>query len=184
MIVRLKVACADRKGLVSALAARLFDLGVNLGDTSFATFAETAEFTALIELPPDLGPDRMVADLQQLAVLRGAAIEATPVTPGKPRPDAILITHRITCLGADQPGLLARLTEVLVTHDANVASLHATRFEHPRGELYRIRLAVSIPAARAESCLSALANAAQQLGQTLTAEPAKHATLIAETGAV
>lgn len=181
MIVRLKVACADRKGLVSALAARLFDLGINLGDTSFATFGQTAEFTALMELPPDLGPDALVSDLDHLAVLGGAEIEATPVTPGKPRPDAVLLTHRITCLGPDQPGLLARLTEVLVSHDANIASLHATQFDHPRGELYRIRLAVSVAAERAESCLSALANAAQQLGQTLTAEPAKHASLIADS---
>lgn len=183
MIVRLKVACADRKGLVSALAARLFDLGINLGDTSFATFGEAAEFTGLMELPPDLRADALVSDLGRLAVLAGAEIEATPVAPGKPRPDAILLTHRITCLGPDQPGLLARLTEVLVAHDANIASLHATRFDHPRGELYRIRLAVSIGADRADSCLSALANAAAQLGQHLSAEPAKHASLIADAAA-
>lgn len=179
MIVRLKVACSDRKGLVSALAGRLFELGINLGDTSFATLAETAEFSALAELPAGLDPELLVSDLTRLPELSGAEIEATRVTPGKPRADAINLTHRITCLGPDQPGLLARLTEVLVGHDANIASLHATQFEHPRGELFRIRLAVAIPQLRTTSCLSTLANVAQQLGQNLAAEIAESAAMAA-----
>lgn len=182
MIVRLTVACSDQKGLVSSLAARLFELGINLGDTSFATYGETAEFSALAELPAGLGPDQLVTDLNRMSELDGAQIEATHVQPGKPRPDAINLTHRITCLGPDQPGLLARLTEVLVGHDANIASLHATRFEHPRGELFRIRLAVAIPEHRAAHCLSTLANVAQQLGQRLAAEVAASAALSGPDG--
>lgn len=171
MIVRLKVACTDKKGLVAALAGRLFETGINLGDTSFATFGEMAEFTALAELPDGATPDGLATELKDLGELDGATVEVAAVTPGKPRPDAILLTHRVTCVGPDQPGLLARLAEVLVGHGANIASLNATRFDHPRGELYRIRLAVAIPAKRVSGCLSALGNAAQQLGQTLTAEP-------------
>jgi glycine cleavage system transcriptional repressor len=170
MILRLKVACTDRKGVVSALAARLFDLGINLGDTGFTTLAEMAEFTAIAELPPGLKPNRLVGELERLPELDGAEIEATPIRPGKASADAINLTHRLTCLGPDQPGLLARLTEVLVGHDANIASLHATRFDARSGELFRIRLAVAIPPERAAGCLSALDNAAQALGQRLSVD--------------
>ena len=41
----------DRVGLVSAVTSRLFDLGADLGDTSFAVLGGGAEFTAICEFP-------------------------------------------------------------------------------------------------------------------------------------
>src|SRR5262245_7561107 len=41
------VICEDRTGLIAAITGRMFDLGINLGDTTFAVLGTGAEFTTL-----------------------------------------------------------------------------------------------------------------------------------------
>ena len=166
-VVRLSIWCQDRVGLVSAIAARLFDLGINLGDGTFATLGEGAEFTALCELPTGLDPAALRDELGRLPELAAATINVSPFRLGLHQQDAANVTHEITCIGPDQPGLLARLSEALVGSGANIASLIATRLEG-NVELYRMTLTVGIPRNRTETCLATLRNTAQQLGQTLT----------------
>ncbi len=166
-VVRLSIWCRDRVGLVSAIAARLFDLGINLGDGTFATLGEGAEFTALCELPTGVEPAALRDELGKLPELAAATIHISPFGLGMHQLDAAKVTHEITCVGPDQPGLLARLSEALVGSGANIASLVATRLEG-RVELYRMILTVGIPGNRTETCLATLRNTAQQLGQTLT----------------
>jgi len=43
-IFLVSVFCPDRKGLISDIAGRLFELGGNLGDTTFAVLGEAAQF--------------------------------------------------------------------------------------------------------------------------------------------
>lgn len=167
-VVRLSIGCTDRVGLVSAIAARLFDLGVNLGDGTFATLGEGAEFVALCELPPGVAPSALEAELAGLPLLAGATIAVTPFRLGLHQGDAANVTHEITCIGPDQPGLLARMTEVLVASEANIVGLVATRLEGQDGDAYRMVLSVGIPADRVQVCLATLANTANQLGQRLT----------------
>ena len=166
-VVRLSIWCQDRVGLVSAIAARLFDLGINLGDGTFATLGEGAEFTALCELPAGLDPATLKDELGRLAELSAATITVSPFRMGLHQQDSASVSHEITCIGPDQPGLLARLSEALVGSGANIASLVAIRLEGTV-ELYRMTLMVGIPRGRTEVCLATLRNTAQQLGQTLT----------------
>ncbi len=52
----ISILCPDRAGLVAAIAGHLFDLGVNLRDTSFAVLGQGAEFTAVCVSPLFLSP--------------------------------------------------------------------------------------------------------------------------------
>jgi len=52
--VRIAISCPDRTGLLSALTGRLFDLGADMGDASFAVLGEAAEFATVARLTVSL----------------------------------------------------------------------------------------------------------------------------------
>lgn len=161
----------DRIGLISDVTGHLFDIGVNLGDSSFAILGSGGRFSSLVEVPLSISLDELAEDLGRLPSLEGADIdvklyEADDLSEGAPNE----ISHRIKCEGADQPGLLARLSEVFLDHDANIVRLKSDQRETDGGAIFTTRMAVFIPESRARSCLAALGNTAEGLGQSLRSE--------------
>ena len=45
------ISCVRQAGLLAAVSERLFELGCNLADTTYALLAGSAEFTTVCELP-------------------------------------------------------------------------------------------------------------------------------------
>lgn len=162
--------CPDRVGLVSGITGHLFTLGINLRDATFASLGTGAEFSAVCELPDGLSVDDVQDGLSSLPELNGAQIRVTPFafdpTPG---PQA-LITHRVEVSGGDQPGLIARLSEIFTQFHANIVRLDAQTLPDREGGSYTIRFSVSVPAERAATCLSTVANTAETLGLTCRTE--------------
>lgn len=76
--MRIVVACPDRPGVLAAIASRLYDLGADFGDTSFAVLGEAAEFTAICRLPDDIDGSEIARQLSLVPELAQAAISATP----------------------------------------------------------------------------------------------------------
>ncbi|MFD0462283.1 ACT domain-containing protein [Microvirga aerilata] len=77
-IALVSVLGPDRVGLVAAIAEHLFDIGVNLRDTTFAALGSGAEFVALCEIPTGLTAGQVEAGLKGLPELEGAEIRAVP----------------------------------------------------------------------------------------------------------
>jgi glycine cleavage system transcriptional repressor len=154
----------DRVGLISAVTARLFDLGANLADTNFAVLGTGFEFHAVCDLPGDVPLDDIARDLGSLAQLAGAEIAVTPFVHAPDPAENARITHVIDVVGGDRPGLIARLTEAFQDYDANIVRMNSTR--QPGSGTYVTRFEVYIPAARSEPCLAAIDNTAQQLSCT------------------
>ncbi|CCQ72650.1 glycine cleavage system protein R [Magnetospira sp. QH-2] len=163
----ISVFCPDRVGLISALTARLFDLGGDLGDTTFAVLGEGAEFTSICEFPADLTSEYVRAELADLPQLAGATIEVRPfeLDPG-PQPQA-RVTHHVECEGVNRPGLVARMTEIFQEYGANIVRLAADRQDRKGEDYYLTRIAAFIPEERADSCLATLANTAGELRQII-----------------
>ncbi|UEM05947.1 ACT domain-containing protein [Skermanella rosea] len=166
------ILAADRVGLVSAIAGRLYDLGINLRDTTFAAMGQGAEFSAVCELPGDLGTAELERELSALPELAEARVEVTDyeyeATPGP----GTLVTHIIELSGGDQLGLIARLAEVFREYGANIVRLEAQTVPGSGGDRYMTRFGVAIPPARAEICLSAVANTAGSLRLDCSVEEA------------
>src|SRR3972149_708038 len=74
----ISIICADRTGLVAAIAGRLFDLGANLGDTTFAVLGGAAEFTTVCELPDTLSLKTVERELRALPALAEATVTISP----------------------------------------------------------------------------------------------------------
>jgi glycine cleavage system transcriptional repressor len=165
--VLVSVFCSDRTGLVAAITGRLFDLGANLGDTSFAMLGSGAEFTSVCDLPGSVMPEEVEADLGRLAVLAGARISVRPFDMDSSHGPAGTITHRVVVSGGDRPGLVARLSEVFGEFQANIVRMDAQRL--PEQGIYVTRFSVCIPS-RAKACLTTIANTAEEMNLACSVE--------------
>lgn len=159
-IALVTIFCPDRTGLVASIAGCLFDLGVNLGDTSFAVLGSGAEFTSVCEIPDSINESDLEGELSHLPELADAKITIAPFTLDPLQDPSGQVTHRISLKGGDQPGLIARLCEVFIEFDANIARLSTVKsFD---GD-YVVRISVAIPKDRASVCLATVANTAEGL---------------------
>lgn len=162
----ISILCPDRVGLVAAITGRLYDLGTNLSDTTFAVLGGGAEFTAICELSEDVPLDLVDRELKSLPELEGAEVSVTrfdlPAMHGK----SGHITHRIELIGGDRPGLIARLCEVFIQFGANIVRLNSEKIADHGQARYVIRIAVWIPEDRADTCLATITNTAGQLHMT------------------
>ncbi len=168
----ISILCPDRAGLVAAIAGRLFDLGVNLRDTSFTVLGPGAEFTAVCDLVVGLTPELIEDELRGLAELDGAEVTVRDFTMEADAGPTAEITHHISISGGDQPGLIARLCETFVQFDANIVSLNARPSPGAGNAIYTVRIAVWIPERAARPCLATVSNTAQNLGMTCLWETA------------
>ncbi len=162
--ILVNILCTDRVGLVAAVTGYLFEMGANLGDTSFAVLGGGAEFTSVCEIPDDVRLDDVQAGLDALPELENA--EKVSVSRFEMDPElgpSGRITHRLTVDGADRPGLIARMCEVLVDFDANVVQLNAQRIPTADGGRYVLQIAVWLPPEREHTCMAAIANTAGSL---------------------
>ena len=158
--VLISIFCPDRTGLIAAIAGRLFEVGANLGDSSFAMLGSGAEFTSVCEIPRDLSAAEIEADLASLPVLAGARISVRPFELEAAQGPLGRITHRVTVSGGDRPGLVARLSEVFGEFQANIVRMDAQRI--PEQGVYVTRFSVSIPH-RVQACLATIGNTAGEL---------------------
>lgn len=158
------VLSSDKAGLVSAISGCLFDLGINLGSTSFTVLGTGAKFTAVCEAGEELTKEGLEEALSSLPELEGAEIQVTDFEFSTATAANAEITHRITIQGGDHPGLIARLTEVFIEFDANIVRLNADRLINEGENQYLIQIAAWIPASREHACLASISNTASSLG--------------------
>lgn len=158
--------CPDRTGLVAAVAGALFDLGANLGDTTFAVLGQAADFSALIEVPEGVSAAEVEEALRHLPEIEGGTLSVTPFALGSVHAPNARITHRVLLSGGDRPGLVARLAEIFVQYRANIVRLNAEQVPHGgQGEgRYSLRIALNVPAEGAETCMATVVNTAGGLG--------------------
>ena len=162
--VFISISCADRVGLVSDITGHLFDLGLNLGDTTFAVLGGGAEFSTICELTEDTTLDSVRTELTTMAVLRDAEITVMPFDLDFVHAPSARITHRISVTGGDRPGLIARLSEVFVQFKANIVRLNSQIIPEADDYHYSINISVSIPEETEQSCLATVFNTAGEMG--------------------
>jgi glycine cleavage system transcriptional repressor len=159
----ISILCEDKPGLIAAVTGRLYDLEINLGDTSFAVLGGGAEFTLVAKLPDRLGLDELEGELRTLPELEGAKLTVTPFGYRDVHGESARITHRVEITGDDSPGLIARLSEAFPTYGANIVLLNSQSVAGASGAGFMLRLAISVPEDKAPACLATVANTAGQM---------------------
>ena len=156
---RITISCDDRVGLISDITGRLFDIGTNLGPTSFSLDGDVAKFETSCELPDECPISECEAVLRGLS-LGNADITVEAIAAAPEMTTAPGATHLIECSGIEQPGLIARLSEIFIEYNANIVRLAASATDEKDARIYTLRFAVAIPPERAANCLATLANTA------------------------
>ncbi len=162
----------DQVGVVSEVTGFLFDIGANLADSSYAVLGEGFEFSAVASFGAGQAIEDVSAGLSALPLLADARVTVVPFDFATARGDSATITHTVEITGGDRPGLVARISEVLVDYDANIVRMSSKRHTDDAGEAhYRTRFAVCIDGARADAVEAALYNTAGSLRLECTLEP-------------
>ncbi|MDH5189104.1 MAG: amino acid-binding protein, partial [Rhodospirillaceae bacterium] len=76
-IALVSIAGPDKVGLISSVAGRLFDLGVNFFDTTFSVLGGNAEFSAICELQGETDVSVIKSELGALDSLSEAEISVS-----------------------------------------------------------------------------------------------------------
>lgn len=171
--VLVSVFCPDRTGLIAAITGRLFEIGANLGDTSFAVLGAGAEFTSICRIPEHLAPEALRNDLAGLDELAGATVSVSSFGLEAQHGPTAETTHVVTVSGGDRPGLIARLSEVFTEFKANIVRMEAQTIPEAGSSRYVTRFAVWIPPASIAPCLNTVANTAGELGLSCNWEERK-----------
>ena len=166
----LSVFSTDRVGLISDITGTLFDMGINLEDTSFAVLGPGGGLTSIIEVPEDMSTEEIAERVATLPGFEQADIDVKRMSLPESETPPTSITHRIRCEGQDQPGLIARLTEVFIDYEANIVRLKSDLVDQDGQDHFITRFSVYIPDHKASACLTTLGNITERLGQKLTYE--------------
>ncbi len=154
----------DRTGLIADTTAALFDIGINLGDTTFSILGTGAEFTTVCEVPDYLNSGEIKEVLCALPGMHKNSVSVNPFELTAGRGERAEVSHYVTIRGQDDPGLLARVSEVLIEFDANVVRLDCNPIARDQRQDYLMELAVHIPDDRENACLATIENTAGSLG--------------------
>ena len=123
--------CEDRPGLIADVTGRLYNLGINLGDTTFAVLGGGAKLTLVAKLPSDISIPDVEEELRSIPVLRGADVEVAPFAYRETHDQSAHITHRIEITSDEYPGLIARLSEALRPMGVNIVELNSESVPGP-----------------------------------------------------
>jgi glycine cleavage system transcriptional repressor len=160
----ISILCEDHAGLIADVTGRLYDLGINLGDTSFAVLGGGAKLTLVAKLPTDVSIADVDEELRSMAVLKNAELSVAPFTFRETHDQSAHVTHRIEIMGDDSPGLIARLSQAFRQMGANIVELNSESVPGgASGARFLLRMAVSIPQDKTAVCLATVDNTAGQM---------------------
>nr|WP_298686251.1 ACT domain-containing protein [uncultured Dongia sp.] len=159
----ISIHCEDHAGLIAEVTGRLFDLGVNLGDTSFAVLSGSAEMSMVAVLPQGVGLNDVEKELKSLELLKDAKLGVSLFQYNEVRTEQAHVTHRVEITGDDSPGLIARLSEALPSFGANIVRLNSESVPSDSGARFLLSMAISVPPAKAATCMATVGNTASQL---------------------
>lgn len=133
----------DRPGLVESLAKRVADHGGNWLESRMARLAGQFAGILRVEVPPD----RVDALRAALAELESQGLRVVAES-GASAADDELRAMELELLGQDHPGIVRKVSEVLLGHDVNIEELTTDSVSAPMagGQLFRARARLNVPA--------------------------------------
>ena len=155
----------DRTGIIAAVSKTLFDQGCNLEDVS-QTILQT-EFVGIFiaSMDDNRNEDGVLSALRDRISPLGLFVHLRPV---EEEPATGVQTGEpfvITTVGADRPGLMAGVTEVLARYGVNITSLRAVSRGEENHHDYVMIFEADIPSAVDLSAFrAALCGRAEELG--------------------
>ncbi len=157
----------DRPGMAHALAQILFESGCNIEDTTMTRLSGQFSMILVVTPPQNVSQGELETKLAGLHTRNGLTIDISPAAQSEVVPSESP-RFLLTAYGAENVGLLAKLTGILAQNAVNVTDVQ-TRVASA-GTVYVMLLELEIPAELAPETLeTALKNGAPDLQISLRA---------------
>lgn len=161
----------DRPGIVAAVTRVLYEAGCNLLDASSTILHGHFSMMLIVLAPDELAPEELESQLRPVEdemhlriTVRSVAEAATEVTPA---------THMVSVYGADQPGIVFKVTQLLAESGVNINALSSRVIGSEDQPVYALMLEVA-----AQGDVASQVNALrEQLNMDVTVHPIDSALL-------
>jgi glycine cleavage system transcriptional repressor len=160
----------DRPGIVAALTRVLADAGCNLEDTSMTILRGHFAMMLVISGGAGIFARNLEAALSPVADRLELQLSVRSVSEDVVIPQVEGERWSAAVYAADQPGLVARISEVLADHQVNIVGLETRLVGEPDG-VYVMHFELEVPPGRAAQVQSDLAAAARALGIEVSMRP-------------
>ena len=163
----------DRPGIVASVTKVLFQLGCNLEDSTMTRLGGEFTIMLMFTAPARLTQLRLERTFQALSRRLKLATHLQALTASEARAKASRSTYLISVYGADHPGIVYRVSELLARRWVNITDISTHRTGGKGKPLYLMLLEVELPARVSASTLEPLLKrAGKRLGVEVTIRPA------------
>ncbi len=140
--VAVTVIGADRPGIVAGVTRALYELGCNLEDASSTILSGQFSMMLIVRLPRHADIAQFEHALENTATELGVEVTVSSVSgSGETAPRS---THRITVYGADRPGIVYRVSELLASRGVNITELSSRVVGSADHPVYALMLEVDL----------------------------------------
>lgn len=140
-LVAVTVVGNDRPGIVAGVTRVLYEAGCNLLDASSTILHGHFSMMLIVLVPEGQGPEELESrlavveeDLQLRITVRSVEDAASEVAPP---------THMVSVYGADQPGIVFKVTERLAKSGVNITTLSSRVIGSEDQPVYALMLEVA-----------------------------------------
>ncbi len=153
----------DRPGIVAAVTRVLADAGCNLEDSSMTILRGHFAMMLVVLAGPGAGAEVLADRLGPVAGRLDLQVSVRPILDEVTRARPEGESYAIAVYGADRPGLVARVSEVLAARGVNITDLETRVIGEPE-PVYVMHFQVEVPKGLAGVVEAELAGAAAELG--------------------
>ena len=138
----------DRIGIVSDITKALYELGANINDSSHTIIGNQFAMLLLISVNPNCTQDKVQDAFKEVVSKRGLTIHTHSLRDEDIKrktsdPGQLCVIH---LYGADKPGIVYQVTNLLARNRVNITDLSTRRFGNEENPIYIMYLEAEVPA--------------------------------------
>lgn len=159
----LSISGHDRPGIVRDVSESLLHLNANIEDSSMTALRGRFTMMLIVELADGSSLGELKASLAELEQRTGLTVQSQPMTDDEAsqipdEPDCV-----VTVTGADQPGIVFAVTDVLAADGASIVDVSTRLRASEHGDIYMMALEAAT-GGNVENLRKALVPVADKLG--------------------
>lgn len=136
----------DRPGIVAAVTGGLFNLGCNLADSSCTMLGGEFAMIMIVSLKKPFSKSRLIDELKPVCDRIGLTLGVRTLHPDEvARQESGGEICMISVYGADQPGIVYRVTRELAARSINITDLNTKLIGTAEEPVYVMMLEVALP---------------------------------------
>jgi glycine cleavage system transcriptional repressor len=136
----------DRPGIVAAISEGLFNLGCNIADSSCTMLGGEFAMILIVSLKKPFSKSRLIEELKPVCDRIGMTLGVRTLHPDEvARQETAGEICMISVYGADQPGIVYRVTRELAARGINITDLNTKLIGTAEEPVYVLMLEVALP---------------------------------------